>query len=118
MQAENKSTVVPANITADVEEIVKTIKSAAEQQGRATGDAIRIVRPQGRGMVPGGLDIVILIVGSGATWFTKKWMDAFVWPKIAEVVRKPSEEAIDFVLSRIASIGNEHPQGQRDAERS
>jgi hypothetical protein len=118
MQVESKSAVVPADISADVEEIVKAIKSAAEQQGQSADDAIRIVRPQGRGMVPGGLETVILIVGSGATWFTKKWIDAFVWPRIAEVVKKPSEQAIDFVLSRIPSIGTEHPQGQRDAERS
>src|SRR5260370_18091340 len=81
MQVESKSAVVPADISADVEEIVKAIKSAAEQQGQSADDAIPIVRPQGRGMVPGGLETVILIVCSGAPSFTKKWIHAFVWPR-------------------------------------
>ena len=115
MQSGSKSAVVPADIAADVEEIVKAIKSAAEEQGQSADDVIRIVRPEAQRMVPGALETAILIVSSGAAWFTKKWIDAFVWPKIEKAVKKPSEKAVDFVLNRVPGLGKEGVKGQHDA---
>jgi hypothetical protein len=112
---ESKSAVVPADIAQEVDEIVNAIRAAAEQQGHSADEAIRVLRPQGRGMLPGGAEALILVVGA-ATWFSKKWIDTFVWPKIADGIRKPSEKAVDFVLSRVR-IGAE-TKGQHNAGQS
>jgi len=101
MPPPSKSALVPADIAADVEEIVKTIRDAAEEQGQSADDAIRILRPKGRGMVPGAVESLVLVVGASSTWFGKKWIDTFVWPKLADRIRKPSEKAVDFVLNHI-----------------
>jgi len=115
MPMESKSAVVPADIARDVDELVNAIRAVAEQQGHSADDAIRILRPQGRGMIPGTVEALILVVGASTTWFSKKWIDTFVWPKIADRIRKPSERAVDFVLSRIpigAETKGQHTAGQ------
>jgi hypothetical protein len=66
-------------------------------------------------MLPGGAETLILAVGA-ATWFSKKWFDTFVWPKIADLIRKPSEQAVDFVLRRIPT--GAETKGQNDAGQS
>jgi hypothetical protein len=95
MLMESKSVVVPANIARDVDEIVSEIRAAAEQQGHSADG------PQGKGMFPGVAETLIFVVGGGATWFCKEWIDTFVWPKIADRIKKPSDQAVDFVLSRV-----------------
>jgi hypothetical protein len=112
MSMASKSAVVSSGIAIDVEEIVNAIRAAAEQQGRSADEAIRILRPQGKDMLPGATEALILLVGA-ASWFSKKWFDTFVWPKIAEPIRKPSEQAVDLVL-RFVSTGADtkgHPDG-------
>jgi len=118
MSKESKSAVVPADIAQDVDAIVNVIRAEAEQQGHSADDAIRILRPQGKGMLPlpGVTETLILVVGGGTAWFGKKWIDTFVWPKIAERIRKPSEQAVDFVLSRIP-VGAE-TKGQHNERQS
>ncbi len=106
MPMESKSAIVPADIARDVDEIVNEIRAAAEQQGHSADDVVRILRPKGKNMLPGAGETLILVVGAGATWFSKNWIDTFVWPKIANRIRKPSEQAVDFVLSRV-SLGAE-----------
>ena len=115
MPPQRKSAQVPAEIAADVEEVVKAIRDAAEGQGQSADDVIRILRPRGREMVPGATEALVLVVGT-TTWFSKKWIDTFVWPKLAERIRKPSEKAVDFVLKHI-SVGAE-AQGQSNAGQS
>jgi hypothetical protein len=105
MQSGSKSSVVPNDIAADVEEIVNVIRSAAEQHGQQADDAVRIVRPLGKEMVPGAIETVILIFGTGTTWFTKKWFDTFVWPEIEKRVRRPSQKAVDFFFGKIPFPG-------------
>jgi hypothetical protein len=115
MPKESKSAVVPADIARNVDEIVNAIRAAAEQQGHPADDAIRILRPEGKGMLPGVGETLILVVGASTTWFSKKWLDTFVWPKIADRIRKPSEQAVDFVLSRVpigADTKEQHNAGQ------
>ena len=102
---------MPAEIAVDVDNVVTAIRDAAEQQGLSSGDDIRIIRPRGKEMGPGGLDAVFLIVGSGAAWFTKKWFDTFVWPKLEALIKKPSDQAVDFVISKVPS-GDPNAAGQ------
>jgi hypothetical protein len=112
---ESKSAVVPADIAHDVDEIVSAIRAAAEQQGHSADDAVRILRPQGKGMLPGVAETLILVVGASTTWFGKKWLDTFVWPKIADLIKKPSDQAVDFVLSLVpigAEAKGQHNEGQ------
>ena len=84
MSMESKSAVVPS---VDVEEIVNVIRAAAEQQGRSADDAIRILRPEGKDMPPGGTEALILLVGA-ASWFSKKMTRYFRLAKDSRAYKK------------------------------
>ena len=101
MSSQSTSSLVPAEMAADVEEIVGVIQGVAQQQGQPWDNQIRIVRPQGRQMVPGALEGIFLVCSFGGGWFSKKWVDTFVWPEIEKRIRKPSQKAVEFVFSKI-----------------
>jgi hypothetical protein len=52
-------------------------------------------------MVPGAVETVLFVLGSGAVWFTKKWFDTFVWPTLEIHIRKPSQKAVDFIFKNL-----------------
>jgi hypothetical protein len=117
MPNQNTSTIVPAEIAGDVEDIVDAIKTVAEQQGKPWDSEIRVVRPQGKQMIPGAMETLFLICSTtGATWFTRKWIDAFVWPEIEKRIRKPSQKAVEFVFAKIPQHAKDG--GERESSQS
>lgn len=106
MQAQAAPVRVPTELAGDVEQIVKLIKDAAERDGKVEADAVKIVRPQTKGMVFGGAEVVFLLAGSGVTWFTKKWFETCVWPELEKRMRAPTKEALDFLFN---SLGWDDP---------
>jgi hypothetical protein len=93
--------IVPAELAEDVESIVEAARTAALAQGLSLDDELKIARPPTRDMVPGATEAVFFILGSGATWFTSKWFDTFVWPVLEKHIRKPSEAAVAFVEEKL-----------------
>lgn len=118
MESGSKSVVIPADLAVDVEEIIGAIRSAAEHEGHPADEAVRVVRTTGKGMLPGVVETAILIVGPAASWFTSKWLDAFVWPRIQAPLRKPSERAVDFVLKHLHLAQTEQGPEQHGGRQS
>ena len=92
---------VPPDIAEDIELLVQAIKDAAEGEGQAADDAVRTVRPQTRGMVVGGEAVLLLVIGTGLSWCTKKWFETLVWPELEKRLRKPTKEALDFLFDSL-----------------
>jgi hypothetical protein len=101
MEIQSTTIRVPSDLAQDVEEIVDAIKDAAEKEDQVADEVVKLARPRSKEMVLGGIDVLFLVVGTGATWFTKKWFDTFVWPELETRIRKPSTQAIDFVLKSL-----------------
>jgi hypothetical protein len=92
---------VPSHLAADVEEVVNAINDAAHAQGHDPTDLMRVTRANSKEMVGGGVETIFLILGAGAAWFTKKWFDTFVWPKLEGLLQEPSQRAVDFLFATL-----------------
>lgn len=92
---------VPSDIADDIELLVQAIRDAAEREGQAASEAVRVVRPQTKGMVVGGEAVLLLLVGTGFSWLTKKWFDTLVWPELEKRLKKPTRDALDFLFDSL-----------------
>jgi len=101
METPAKPIRIPSDLADDIELLVRAIKDAAESEGQAAEDAVRLVRPQTKGMVVGADAVLFLIVGTGFSWLTKKWFDALVWPELEKRLKKPTKDALDFLFDSL-----------------
>ena len=96
---EDQSLVVPPEMAAEAEAVVKLLNDAAQAQG-LTGD-VYLLRPKSKDFGPEELQtlktLVIAYSGATAGWLTKKWIDEYLWPVIKDKIDRPSMRFVNWL---------------------
>jgi hypothetical protein len=93
--------VVPGELAAEGETIVELLREAAKAQGREA-DLYLLTSKSSQGFEPVTMGAAVLLIGStSATWLTKKWVDAYLWPFVQSRIDKPSRKFLDWLGSKL-----------------
>ncbi len=64
-------------------------------------EAVKISESGVRGAINGVSGFAILLMVVPASWFTKKWIDEFIWPELRDKIDEPSKALAKWILSFI-----------------
>lgn len=106
---------IPSHFQAHADVLSQSLQTALKESG-AGADEIMVVRPEVKNLTLGGVDVVLLYIGSGAvTWLTKKWLDTYVWPIIKEKIDKDSLALMEW-LRREVEVNTDSKGGENKVE--
>jgi hypothetical protein len=96
----NKILVIPKSFPLPSEVLLACVRDAITASGIKDGTAT-LAQPKTRNIGPSveTLTTVMLIIGGGAgAWFTKKWADEYLWPRLKRNIDQPSKDLLDWMF--------------------
>ena len=89
---------IPPDLQPHADFICDIFHEALADSEVGTADEVRVLRPAAKQFGVGEVTMVMLLIGgSSVSWFTKKWLDEYVWPVLKKHVDKPSRQIMDFL---------------------
>jgi hypothetical protein len=103
---------VPDHVLPYVDTVATCLREAAAEAG-ATDATFNVARPTQEQMhVSELIPPTLFVIGGVASWFTKKWVDTYVWPKLQRLIDNASRNLIEWLFAE-GGMNIEFTQGQR-----
>jgi hypothetical protein len=91
-------------------DLMKRLDYAAKEIVAALADSghpdqvLEFVQPSGIGISAGDIPMAVFVVtGAAGTWFTKRWADEYLWPRMKTKIDEPSRRFVDWLLGQLGS---------------
>jgi hypothetical protein len=106
---------LPSGISLDeaaavAEALRMSTASRPESEGKVELVEIRALGIQG----PGAADILLIVSGLAGAWFTKKWVDEYVWPLVKRRIDRPSKILTEWLERTVASLAERNSKDDKD----
>jgi hypothetical protein len=100
MTKDGVTILIPNNVNRDAEAVVDAIRQALLESGLDDPVEVQIIKPKVKSFGVGDVPQIFLLLSlSPIAWFTKNWIDDYLWPIIKEKIDKPSIELVNWINS-------------------
>ena len=94
---------IPQDLQPHADFICDSIRQAIADSNVAVVDDVKVVRPTAKQFGVGEVALVMLLIGGkSAGWFTKKWLDEYLWPILKKQVDRPSRQILELLSVYVA----------------
>lgn len=98
----------------EVAALAEVLRTCATSRDPSEG-SVEMVEVRALGMEgPAATDVLLVVSGLAGTWFTKKWVDEYIWPSVRRRIDRPSKSLIEWLDKTVAGLSNQSSSSDKD----
>jgi hypothetical protein len=95
---EDITIVIPEDIKEELEKVIFIYRDILIEKGKIKSNDVALEEQYS---FTEQQEILLYIAGTAVTWFTKKWIDTYLWPVLQDEIDGPSKKLINWLIQQI-----------------